>query len=72
MEGSLAWLLAAAGKKEEGKKLLGHLMERSSKEQVSPLSIGEAKLALGDRVEGFAWLERAFAERDTVARGLRI
>ncbi len=71
LEGSLAWVLASAGKKEEAEKVLEHVMERSSKEHVSPLTIGQAKLALGECGEGFAWLNGAFAERDTQARGFR-
>jgi adenylate cyclase len=71
-EGNLAWVLAAAGDKREAEKVLEHLIERSSSEHVSALTLGQVRLALGDLAEGFALLDRAFAERDTSARGFRI
>jgi adenylate cyclase len=71
IEEDLAWVLAVAGKKEEAERVLDHVMKTASKEQVSPLTIGQAKLALGEYQEGFDWLNKAIDERDTQARGFR-
>jgi len=55
---------AKMGKTAEAKKVLNELMERSKHMFVSPYSLAEIYFALGDNDQGFAWLERAYEDRE--------
>jgi TolB-like protein/tetratricopeptide (TPR) repeat protein len=56
---------AEAGKKGETRQILAKLMERSKKQYVPSYWIALLHVALGDKEEAFACLERAFQERSS-------
>jgi serine/threonine-protein kinase len=58
-----ATISARAGRRDEARALLGHLLDRSRHQYVPPASIAEAFVALGDLDAALAWYEKAFAER---------
>jgi len=61
----LALSLAKSGQRDEAKKLLEELKSESSRRYVSAYCFAIAHLALGEKDEVFAWLEKDIAERST-------
>ncbi len=61
---NLAWVYATAGNHEEAEKILGEAMATKEKTYVSSCLIGWAKLVLGQKDEGYRWLQKAYEERD--------
>jgi TolB-like protein/Tfp pilus assembly protein PilF/predicted Ser/Thr protein kinase len=59
----VANIAARAGRRDEARVLLGHLLERSRRAYVPPASIADAFRAVGDVDGTLTWLEKAFAER---------
>ncbi len=64
MEAALGHAYAAAGKRVEAQRLLDGLKAAAERRYVSPYSMAVIYLALGDRVQAFTWLNRAYEERD--------
>ncbi len=58
--GDLGYCFASSGRSGEARVLLAELRERASNAWVSPVSVGLIHLALGERDEALAELERAF------------
>ncbi len=54
---------AVAGKKSEALAILHELLEMSSRQYVSPLSIALVYVGLDQKDEAFQWLDKAYAER---------
>jgi len=52
------------GKAKEAHRLLNELMERSKHTYVPPFKFVRIYFELGDNDQGFAWLERAYEDRD--------
>jgi tetratricopeptide (TPR) repeat protein len=52
------------GNQEEARRILNSRIEYSKGNFISPEYIAEVFAALGERDEAFAWLEKAFQERD--------
>jgi TolB-like protein/DNA-binding winged helix-turn-helix (wHTH) protein/Flp pilus assembly protein TadD len=69
---NIAYLYAGAGKRDEAKKLLDLLKEESKIKYVSPFNIALIYEGLGDRDQAFAWLEKAYAERDSNIVNLKV
>src|SRR5713101_2696826 len=66
-EGSLASLgkvLGDSGRKQEARKILKELKERSKHRYVSPYLIGLVQLGLGERNQAIASLEQGYTNRD--------
>ena len=61
---NLAWVYAAAGRRDEAQNILDNVKSRAAKEHVCPVAIGTVELALGRTVEGFNSLQKALEERD--------
>jgi tetratricopeptide (TPR) repeat protein len=57
---SIAYTLAASGRRDEARRILDELQARSAKTYVPPL----VHLGLGEYNEAFAWLEKAYQARD--------
>jgi serine/threonine-protein kinase len=55
---------AMAGKREEARKILNEVLERSKRGQFPPTLIAEIYLDLGDKDKTLQWLEKAVEERD--------
>ena len=59
-----AWVLAAAGRRQEAEPIVEGAIAEKEKRPVSSANIGWVLLVLGRKDEGYFWLERAFAEQD--------
>jgi len=55
---------AVIGRQTEAKELLESLLERSTREYVSPYAVARLFLSLREYDEGFRWLEKAYNECD--------
>lgn len=62
---TLAWIDAVSGDQSEAKSLLSDLVAQAQKQYVSSVRIAGIEAALGDRDQAFAWLDRAYAGRDS-------
>ena len=62
---NLAWVYAETGKKAQARELLHEVESGSHDDYLRPAQLGEVMLALGETEEGFKWLERAVAEKDS-------
>jgi TolB-like protein/Flp pilus assembly protein TadD len=60
----LAWVYAAAGSALEAEKIVAEAVASREKTHASPTNIALVKLTLGQKEEGYGWLEKAYAERD--------
>jgi eukaryotic-like serine/threonine-protein kinase len=65
-QANIAGCYALMGKHEEARKILNDIIEYSKGDYYSSVSIAEVFAALGDKDQTFAWLEKAFQERDPV------
>jgi serine/threonine protein kinase/Tfp pilus assembly protein PilF len=63
-ETDLAGCYALMGKREEARKILDNIIEYSKENYVSSGLIAFVFAALGEKDQAFAWLEKAFRERD--------
>ena len=72
MSAALAHAYAVTGKKGEARTILGHLLERSRRSYVQPISIAVIYAGLGDKENAFEWLEKAYAERSVGLETLKV
>src|SRR4030095_11877947 len=56
---------AVAGKKLEAQQVIYQLLERSKQSYVSPYYIALVYTGLGEKDQAFAWLEKAYEERES-------
>jgi serine/threonine-protein kinase len=68
----LARAHALAGNKAAARQALNELRERASRSYVPPSLFAQAHLSLGEKRQGLAWLERAYAERDGYLAQLKV
>jgi TolB-like protein/Tfp pilus assembly protein PilF len=59
----LAWVYASVGRSRDAEKLVQTALSKKER-SFSPTSMGWVKVLLGQKDEGYRWLERAFGERD--------
>jgi TolB-like protein/Flp pilus assembly protein TadD len=64
IEAFIGGIYALMGERDESRKVLDSLLQRSEKEYVSPYALARSYFALGENDEGFRWLERAYEECD--------
>src|SRR5207302_4321431 len=67
-----ARILLASGDRAAAVELLSHLEDRSTTTSISPTALAGIYVSLGDKEQGLALLERAYAERDFRLRYLKI
>ena len=67
----LAIAYAAAGRKDQARKVLGDAMT-PQKLYVPPYWIAEAYVLLGEKDEGFQWLQRAYEAKDPMLGSLMV
>jgi tetratricopeptide (TPR) repeat protein len=60
----LGWAYAVAGRRADALRMLAELEERSKHEYVSATDRAEIYWGLGDNDQAFAWLDKAYTERD--------
>lgn len=59
----LAYAYGVAGRKDEARKVINELLERSKTQYISPFNIAVAYAGLGDKEATIKWLEKACEER---------
>jgi Flp pilus assembly protein TadD len=64
MEAALGHAYAAAGRRVEAQRTIEGLKMAAERRYISPYSIAVIYLGLGDKEQAFAWLNRAYQERD--------
>jgi TolB-like protein/Tfp pilus assembly protein PilF len=69
--GIAGYAYAISGRRADALRLLEELEERSKREYVSPSARALIYIGLGDKDQAFAWLDRAYAERDWRLRELK-
>src|SRR5207244_11599458 len=69
---ALAHAYALSGKRAEAQRTLAELQEVSKQRSVSSASIALIYIALGDKDQAFAWLEKADKERDGILARLKV
>jgi tetratricopeptide (TPR) repeat protein len=62
--GYLGYVYAAAGRRAEALKVLDELRERSKRKYVRPMHTALVYFGLGEKDQAFAWLQKAYDERD--------
>ena len=70
--GSLGHVYAVSGQRGEARKLLDELQEEAKHKYVSPCYIAKIYAGLGEKEQAFAWLEKAYAERDSNILHLKV
>ena len=68
----LAYAWAAAGERARAEAMLPGILEWLRAGHVSPYSVANIHVALGDRDQAFAWLELALEDRDRMMTSLRM
>jgi TolB-like protein/tetratricopeptide (TPR) repeat protein len=59
----IGYLDGLLGKRAEAQKIIGELTARSANEYIDPCLLAFVYIALGDKDQAFAWMEKAFKER---------
>ena len=62
---TIGYVYARMGRRGDAQKVLADLKERSKHEYVAPSHIAKIYIALGDRDQAFAWLEKGYQQRDS-------
>jgi tetratricopeptide (TPR) repeat protein len=70
--GIIGHVYAISGRRGEAQKLLDELQEESKHKYVSPYNIAKIYEGLGEKDQAFAWLERAYGERDGNITNLKV
>ncbi len=63
---------AGAGRRTDARKVLTELHQLSKRTYVPPYFLATLHVALGEKDQAFAWLQRAYAERDLYLAWLRV
>jgi serine/threonine-protein kinase len=69
--GQLGFAYGMNGQRAEALRVLAQLEKRSEREYVQPSARALIYMGLGDKDQAFAWLDKAFAERDYRLRELK-
>ncbi len=69
---ALAFSYAKSGNKEEARKILTELVDRSKQVNVSPFYMAQITAWLGDFDQAFGWLEKLLAEKSGLAYLLKV
>jgi tetratricopeptide (TPR) repeat protein len=60
----LGYASAVSGQRDQARQVLAELHEQAQRAYVKPLAFARIAIGLDDTDQAFAWLERAYAERD--------
>ena len=66
-----ARMYAATGKRDEALRIIVEMKERSKQQYVSPMAFANIYAALGEKDLAFEYLEKAYAERTPILRGMK-
>jgi len=70
--GTLSWMYARIGRREDALRLLEELKERQRTGYIPTAAFVHCYLGLGDNDEAFAWLERAYQEHSNILMYLKV
>jgi TolB-like protein/Tfp pilus assembly protein PilF len=70
--GDLGYVDALLRKRPEAEKIIQELKERTEREYIDPVLIAYIYIALGDKGEAFAWMDKAYRERSGMICWLQI
>ena len=62
---TIGYVLAVSGRKQEARQILSGLISRSKQRYIPPVYVARVYFALGEKDQGFAWLEKAYSARDS-------
>ncbi len=62
--GNLGYAYAKSGRKDEARKLIAELKEKAKERYVPPFWIAAIYVGLDEKHEAFAWLEKAYQDRE--------
>jgi len=62
--GNLGYAYAKSGRKDEARKLIAELKEKAKERYVPPFWIAAIYVGLDEKDEAFAWLEKAYQDRE--------
>ena len=62
---SLGYVYALAGNPDDARKVIAGLREASKRRYVSAFDMAVVLAGIGDRDSAFAWLEKAYAQRES-------
>jgi tetratricopeptide (TPR) repeat protein len=68
----IGYVSALAGDAAKARSMLDELKSRSAHQYVPPFNIAVVHLALAEQDEAFAWLEKAYEERDVLLSFLKV
>jgi len=68
----LGTLYATSGEKIQARRVLAELKRQNAQGRVPPEVFVDIYIALGDKDQAFAWLEKAYAERSTGLTSLKV
>ena len=72
MEAALGHAYAVAGRRVEAQRAIDGLKVAAKRRYISPYSIAVIYAGLGDKEQAFAWLNRAYDERDNRLNYLKV
>jgi len=72
MKARLGWANARIGKTSEARRILRELEDEATRGYVPACLIAALHVSLGDKEQAFAWLDKAFQERDVLLLTLNI
>jgi hypothetical protein len=67
-----ALIYASTGNPVEARRILAGIKTKRKESYVPPFSVARIHAALGDKDEAFAWLDRAYQERDLLLYALKV
>ena len=70
--GMMGHMYAVAGQRGEAEKLVAELLEERKHKYISPFNIARIYAGLGEKDQAFAWLEKAYDERDSSLTNIKI
>jgi len=70
--GTLIWAYAHAGRRADALRLLGELKKRQQTGYIPAAVFVNAYVGLGDNDEAFAWFERAYQEKSSILKFLKV
>ena len=69
--GMLGYVYAMSGKRDEARQVLAELSQAAKQQFVSPHAIASVYVGLGEKDQAFAWLEKAYEDRDELLGFMR-
>jgi len=70
--GTLIWAYAHAGRRADALRILGELKKRQQTGYVPSVAFVNAYIGLGDNDEAFTWFERAYQEKSSILKFLKV